>query len=432
MRSLELAVPLYSAPDHAALPDVIPVHQRLDTRRLTEIPGAVARELARPEIRQRIRPGQRIAIGVGSRGIDGYVEVVTRVAAELRALGAEPFLAAAMGGHGGGTVEGQRAVLDGLGLTEAAIGIPLRPSTGTTLLGTLADGTPVHFDATAAGADGIVVVNRIKAHTLFRGPFESGLAKMIVVGFGMAPGAAAMHGRGTEHFPALLPEALALVLAKTPVLFGVALVENGHGQLAHVEAVPAEALATREPALLQQANASMATIYLDQVDVLVLANFGKDISGQGADPNVIGRNARAVPVFGGTRSHAIVALELTPASHGNASGMGMMDFVTARFARAIDFDVTYKNVGPTGYHDLAALPMVANTDADAVALAIATVPGRRPEDVRLVYARDTKHLDTIYVSSALRAEVEAHPSLEIAGPARPLAWADGALFRWDH
>lgn len=431
MRSLELAVPLYTAPSHAALPEVWPVRQRLDTRRLTDIPQAVARELGKPEIRQRIRPGQRIAIGVGSRGIDGYVEVVARVAAELRALGAEPFLAAAMGGHGGGTLDGQREVLEGLGLTEAATGVALRPSAGTTLLGTLADGTPVHFDATAAGADGIVVINRIKAHTLFRGPFESGLAKMLILGFGMAPGAAAMHGRGTEHFPTLLPEALELVLAKTPVLFGVALVENGHSQLAHVEAVPAEALASREPALLRQANAAMATIFLDHIDVLVLAHFGKDISGQGADPNVIGRNARAVPVFGGTRAHAIVALELTPASHGNASGMGMVDFVTARFARAIDFDVTYKNVGPTGYHDLAALPMIANTDGDAVALAIATVPGRRPEDVRLVYARDTKHLDTIYVSSALRDAVLAHPSLELAGPARRLVETDGALFRWD-
>ncbi|MCX5744494.1 MAG: lactate racemase domain-containing protein [Proteobacteria bacterium] len=433
MQFLDVKIPLLRVADRSSIPMVRPVRQILDERRIGDVAAAVAAELARPAIRASVRPGQRIAIGVGSRGITDYVQVIRRVVAELVALGAEPFLVPAMGGHGAGVAAGQLEVLASLGITEASIGAPIHATGETVVLGTLGDGTPIHFNAVAAQADGIVVVNRIKPHTQFRGPVESGLTKMIVAGLGNRAGVMALHGRGTDRFTTLIPRALEVILAKLPVLFGVGLVENGYCELALIEAVPARELATREPEILRQAFESMATLFFDEVDVLVLAQFGKEISGQGADPNVMGRNTRSVRVFDGPRVSKLVALDLTEASHGNASGIGQMDIVTARFLRKVDLANTYRNVLPTTYFDAASLPVTTLTSADAVALAVANVPGRRPQDVRLVYVQDTKHLSTIYVSSSLDAAVEAHPRLAFLGPPQPILAADDAdeLLRWD-
>lgn len=386
-------------------------------------------ELARPSIRDRIKRGSRIAIGVGSRGIDQCVEVVAAVVAEIGRLGAEPFLVPAMGSHGGPTADGKRTLLAGLGFTEAAIGAPIRIGEETVELGRLDDGTPVFIDALAAAAAGIVVINRIKPHSAFRGPVESGLAKMLAVGLGHGPAAAALHQHPLDAFGILIPRVLELVRARSRVLFGVALVENALGQLAHLEAVAADAIASREPELLRMASDFMPQLLFNELDVLVLERIGKDVSGQGADPNVVGRNARGVDAFGGPRIGKIVGLDLTDGAHGNALGMGQLDVVTERFIRKVNLIDTYTNVLPTTYLDLGAIPMLARTAADAVAVAVAAVPNRPADQIRLVYARDTKSLATLFVSEALFSHVEAHDRLEFLGETRPLTAGD-ELIPW--
>ncbi|HEU0030337.1 MAG TPA: lactate racemase domain-containing protein [Kofleriaceae bacterium] len=428
--SITLQLPLLtaSAEARARVPRVRAMRQRLETRRVDDIAGAIAGELARPAIGEQIARGHRIAIGVGSRGIDRCPDVVAALVRELRRRGAEPFVIAAMGSHGGATADGKRALLAGLGFTEAAIGAPVRVETATVELGRLDDGTPIYIDALAAAADGIVVVNRIKPHTAFRAPIESGLAKMLAVGLGHADSAAALHRHGMARFDVLVPAALALIRTRAPVRFGIALVENGRGELAHVEAVAADAIASREVALLELARAYMPTLPFAELDVLVLERLGKDISGQGADPNVVGRSARGLP-FGGPRIDKLVGLDLSDGAHGNALGIGQLDVVTAQLVARADLAATYANVVPTTYLDLGALPLVAATPSDAVTVAVGAIAGRAPRDVRLVYARDTKSLATLFVSEALFDEVRAHDRCELVGEPRPLLDGDN-LVSW--
>jgi hypothetical protein len=404
--STTLTIPLLTG-DRSRLPLVRPVRQVLDARRIGDVSAAVVAELARPSIRARIKRGSRIAIGVGSRGIDQCAEVAAAVVAELGRLGAEPFLVPAMGSHGGATADGKRALLADLGFTEASIGAPIRIG-----------------GVTVERGDGIVVVNRIKPHTAFRGPVESGLAKMLAVGLGHGAAAAALHRHALDAFGILIPRIFELVRTRSRVLFGVALIENALGQLAHLEAVAADAIASREPELLRMASDLMPQLLFDELDVLVLERIGKDVSGQGADPNVVGRNARGVSAFGGPRIGKLVGLDLTDGAHGNALGMGQLDVVTERFIRKVDLIATYANVLPTTYLDLGAIPMLARTAADAVAVAIAAVANRPADQIRLVHARDSKSLATLLVSEALFPHVKAHDRLEFLGETRPLTAGD--------
>ena len=423
---LDLKIPLLEG-DRATLPKVRPVRQKLESHQEIDVAAAVHREMSKADIRKGITPGMTVAVGVGSRGIANYVEVVKSVVRELSKAGAKPFLVPAMGSHGGSTAEGQIGILEGLGITEASIGAPIRASMETIVVGTLADGTPLHVDALAAEADGIVAVNRVKAHTLFRGPLESGLCKMLVVGLGKAVGAKVLHGRGTDNFTTMIPEGFALLRSKVRILFGVAIVEDGFGELGLVEAIAADRMPEREAELLRLSVEWMASLFFEELDICVLANFGKDVSGQGADPNIMGRNLRGSSVAEGPRIGRLIGLHLTEVSHGNASGIGQLDMITADFLRDTDLSVTYLNVLPTGCMDGAALPIVARTGADAVALAMTMVPGRSLAEVRLAYVRDTKHLSTIFVSEALTAEVEAHPRLEFIGDPVPLAIGDSIM-----
>jgi hypothetical protein len=253
---------------------------------------------------------------------------------------------------------------------------------------------------------------------------ESGISKLLVAGLANTVGITALHARGVETFGELVPAAAELLVSRLPVLFGVALLENGHNELAHIEVVPAEAIGTREPALLKRARELMPRLLFDALDVLVLEQVGKDISGPGLDPNVVGRNVRTCPVFDGPHIERIVALSLSPGSLGNAGGMGSIDLITHRMLRAIDFEASYWNAIAATHVEFAALPMVARSGADAVALAVKAIHGRTPDRVRLVYARSTKHLTSVYVSNALADHVRDHNRLEFAGEPRPLLEGD--------
>ncbi len=281
---------LHQLLDPVALPQVARVRYEMPTHPpIADVRAAVAAALRHVDLADMVRPGQRIAIGVGSRGIARLAEIVAALVAELRAVGAEPFVVPTMGSHGGATAEGQREVLAYLGVTAERVGAPVISRMETTEVGRAADGTPVHVDTAALAADGIVFVARVKPHTAFRGPYESGLAKMIAIGLGKQAGAAACHARGFGHIARMIPALAEVALARAPIRFGLAVLENAHDQPYKLLAVPAARILADEPALLEEAKRAMPRIPFEQLDVLVIDEIGKNISGDGADPNITGR-----------------------------------------------------------------------------------------------------------------------------------------------
>jgi len=404
------------------LPPMARVRQKFDPTRLDDIAGAVRREFARPEIRERVKPGQVVAVGCGSRGIANIALIACTVIEELKALGAKPFVFPCMGSHGAATAEGQKKVLETYGITEAATGVPIKATMDTVIVGHLDDGTPVHMDRHAAEADAVVVINRIKPHTGFRGATESGLTKMLAIGIGKIVGAATYHTHGMDRFPELLPKVRDVNITKRNVLFAVGILENAYDETSHVEIVPSEKLATREPELQAIAKRQMPQIYFDDIDVLVIDEMGKNISGAGFDPNITGRNRRAVNWSAKPMVKKIVVLGLTKITHGNATGLGSADVITMRLYKELDIPSTYANIITSMNLDGAAIPMIMNTDHDAIALAVKTVVRVKPENCRIVRIRNTLHLGEIEVSEAMLSEVRSQPDkFEILE--MPRAWS---------
>lgn len=416
-----------------ALPPMAGVRQKFTTTRVDDIAAAVAREFARPDIGSSIRRGARIAVGCGSRGVANYAHIARAVIAEIKALGGDPFVFPAMGSHGAATAAGQRQVLEGAGITEDYVGAPIRASMDTIEAGRMADGTPVHADAIAAAADGIVLINRIKPHTTFRAPIESGITKMLALGMGKIKGAAQLHTHGMDRFSEVLPEAARVVMGRLPFLFGVAAVENAHEDTALIECIPAARLLAREPELLVMAKDRMARLFFDEIDVLVIDEMGKEISGTGFDPNVTGRNKRFVDWPGGPIIRKIAVLSLTERTHGNATGVGSADIITMRLYRALDVGPTYANAITSTFLDSVAIPVIMNTDREAVQLAVKSLLRVKPADARVVHIRNTLELQRIRVSAPLLDEVRSQPQrFEILNEPVPWVFAtDGSLAKVD-
>jgi hypothetical protein len=323
-----------------------------------------------------------------------------------------------MGSHGAATAEGQKKVLDGYGISEATMGVPVKATMDTVVVGELDDGTPVHMDRFASEADGVVVINRIKPHTSFRGATESGVTKMLSIGIGKINGAATYHRHGMDTFATLLPKVRDVNLAKRNVLFGVGIVENAHDQTALIEVMPADQIATREPVLQELAKRQMPQINFSEIDVLVIDEMGKNISGAGFDPNITGRNRRNVVWNFGPKVKKIAVLGLTPETGGNATGVGGADIITMRLYKEIDVPSTYANIITSMNLDGGAIPIVMNNDREAIQLAVKTVVRVKPENCRIVRIRNTLELAQIQVSEPMLAEVRARPDLfQIASPA---------------
>jgi hypothetical protein len=402
-------------------PAIAPVRQRLTTEHIADVPSHVHAQLQALPLHSRVRPGMHVAVGVGSRGIGCIREVVTAVVEELIALGAHPYLVPAMGSHGGGAAHGQAEVLAGYGLGPETLGVPTNSAMATVQIGHTPAGMPVHFDANAAQAEAILVVNRIKPHTSFRCPWESGLFKMLAVGFGKAEGAATIHSWGIQE---AMPAAARVILATLPVIAGVGIVENGHHQPAEIVALPAEEIEAREPELLKRAWTHLPRIPLEPLDLLVLQEIGKDISGTGMDLNVVGmwrRNGGPIqPDF-----RVVTALRLTPNSHGNAVGIGYCDLIPQRLRDQVDWDATYTNCLTASNFNGAKTPITLPTDQAVIA---AGLPRTEPAQARIVIARNTLDLGSFWVSEPLLPEVARTTGLEQIGPPQALTFdAHGAL-----
>ena len=396
------------------------MEQHFDPSHVANLAETIAHELERPHTGDHLRPGARVALAVGSRGIVRLAEITRAVAEEVRRRGATPFVVPAMGSHGGATAEGQRQILAGYGVDEPAVGAPVHSSMDTVELGRLPDGTPVYFDRAASEADGIILINRIKPHTGFHGPIESGLVKMIAIGLGKHRGAGAMHHRGYPSFSRLLPEVARFSMSCMPILFGVAVVENAFGQIAHLEAVPAAHILAREPELLTLARERMGRLLVERLDLLIVDEIGKNISGIGMDPNITGRFEEP-SVVGGVQIQKIVVLRLTPETHGNAYGIGMADVTTQDVLEGIDFAATYTNAATSAVLAAARVPVVAPTARDAVVLAYRTLTGVTPGQAKIVRIRNTSELHRIWMCEHLWEESSGRPDLRSLSSPQPLA-----------
>lgn len=374
-----------------------------------------------------VKPGQRCAIAVGSRGLANLVILVSSLVAGLKARGVVPFIVPAMGSHGNATAEGQTALLAHYGITEAAIGAPIRSSMATRAIGGLrwtgtdyvagAGELDLHLDALAHDqAELIIPVVRVKPHSGFRGRYESGICKMLAIGLGKHETCARLHREGYERFDRLIPAAGAAILATGRITAALAVVENAAEQTALVELVPASAIMVREPALLDQARALMPRLLLPAIDVLVIDEIGKDISGTGMDPNITGR-AESGPTrdFNGPAIGRIVVLGLSAKSAGNATGLGLADLITERCFAAIDRQATAINVLTSGSLRGGRIPLAVAGDAEAILAAAACLPGRPAREARIVRIRNTLELGELMVSENLLAEVAAHPALTDLG-----------------
>ena len=410
------------------VPKMIKVKQHFDDTKIENPEQVLRAKLDVEVINKKIRPGMSIAIAVGSRGVDHIVDITRETVSYLKELGANPFIVPSMGSHGGATAKGQIEVLAHLGLTEESTGAEIRSSMEVIKVGELANGLPVYLDKYASEADGIVVINRVKPHTAFRGPVESGIMKMISIGLGKQKGAEACHQLGFKYMAEHVPAMAKMIIEKYPILFGIATVENAFDKVAVIDVLAVEEIEEKEVKLQVQAKALLPKLFFDQLDVLVIDQIGKNISGDGMDPNITGRYPTPY-AHGGPEVNKMVVLDLTEETEGNANGVGTADFTTKRLVDKMNLEVTYAN-GLTS--TVCAPTKIATTlanDREALQAAIKTSNILDFTQVKMVRIKNTLVLSEIEVSESLLDYVNTHPQLEVISASAGIAFdAQGNLF----
>jgi hypothetical protein len=418
---------LTGVPRATTLPRMVRVKQSFGGPMLEDVAGAVRQALGRVALP--VRPGQSVALTVGSRGVVNIDVIVRATVEHLLALGARPFIIPAMGSHGGATPEGQRKVLARYGVTEDAMGCPVRATMEVVQIGEVL-GLPIWLDRYAAEADWIGVINRVKPHTGFSGDIGSGLFKMMTIGMGKHVGAVQAHRANIRlGYEAMITALGRKMLEVGRIAFGLGIVENGYDETARVEAfLPAE-LEAGERELLRQARGWMARLPLESIDLLIVDEMGKEVSGTGMDTNVIGRHATFFEKpFTTPHITFIVASDLTANSYGNASGIGLADFTTRRLADKIDWEATYINALTACSPGGPKLPAVLDSTQDAIAVALACLGLERPEIARVVRIKNTLRLAEVDVSEACLPELAGRADVEVLGEPAPLVFAaDGTL-----
>jgi len=397
-----------------SLPTIARVRRIYRQPAVADVTAATVDAIRHSRLATRLPRGGRVAITAGSRGISGIAGIVRAAAQAVRSLGFDPFVVAAMGSHGGGTAEGQRALLAELGITEAAVACPIKAEMDTVVLGTNSFGLPIHFDRNAYEADGIILLNRIKPHTSFTGCYESGLLKMLSIGLGKRQGAAQVHKLGLPGLQKLIPEVGARLLEQTRVVLGVAILENAMEQTARIVAVEPEDILENEPRLLDEARCLLARLPFDQIDALIVGELGKNYSGTGLDPNVIGRQrVETMPDLPRPVVTRLAVLDLSAETRGNALGIGLADLTTARLVRGIDPTPMRVNSLTSNFLTRARVPLSLPTDKDVIAAALDTCWRIDRQDARMVLIPNTLELTTLWVSQALAKDVAADVELAL-------------------
>ena len=397
------------------LPNFYRVTNHMDDTHIQDPAQAVRNALKREGTLERIRPGSTVCLTAASREIDNIVLILRTLVEELKKIGCTPYIVPAMGSHGGATAEGQRAILTHYGITEEACGCEIHASMETGHVGTSAEGLEVRLDAFALSCDYIVPVARIKPHTDFHGPFESGIMKMFAIGLGKQHGASICHKRGFDLMHINVPSFGRTCLANCNVPFALALVENAFHQTHTIRAIPNECVETEEPELLLLAKRLMASIPFDKIDVLMLEQIGKEISGDGMDPNVVGRANHYYEKPYITR---IGVLDLSEKTGSNFNGIGLADATTKKILEKASFEETYPNGITSITVEYMRLPTMLDTDKLCFQFCLRTCPDL-DVPLKVLWTKDTLHLGEFFVSESLLPEVEANPSLT----------TDGTLYR---
>ena len=385
--------------DNIKLPQIMKVSQTFDNTKLDDVEGDLNQKLIDKNIKDKKKPGMKIAITGGSRGISSYKELMKTIVSFVKKCGATPFIVPSMGSHGGGTSEGQENMLKKLGITKESVGCEIISSMDVVEVGRTSKDLPVYIDKNAANADGIILLNRVKLHTSFRGKYESGLIKMMAIGLAKRKGADMTHFLRYENMAENLVEVGKIALNNLNIICGVASIENGYNEVADVFVLNKDEILQEEPKILEKSKRLMPRIYLDDIDVLIVNEIGKNISGTGVDTNIVGRfhtNAAS----GGPNTVKLGFLDISEKSGGNGNGMGLADFVSKKFFRKIDFESTYINAITSTEPNSVKLPLVLDNDKYVFQGCVKLCGVKNIQDIKLVIINNTKELDEIYMSKS--------------------------------
>jgi hypothetical protein len=402
-------------------PPLARVRQSIPQPKVEDVPGTVCRLIHASRLRERIKPGGTIAVGIGSRGIHGIAVVAKAIVDTLREMKYKPFIVAAMGSHGGATAEGQRELLAGYGVTPESMGVPVKTDMDSVVLGTNPVGLPIYFDKNAYQADGIVLANRVKPHTDFRGVHESGVLKMLVIGLGKREGASQVHKLGVRGLREVLPAVGHFLVENTRFALGLAILENAADVPAEIVALEPEAIFDVEPALLERARGLMGRLPFDQIDVLIVGELGKNYSGAGMDPNVIGRlMIETQPDHDRPQVTRLAVLDVSEESHGNIVGVGFADLTTERLVSRMDPVPFRINTLTSCCLERSRIPITLPTDRDVIQAALETCWRIDPREARVVIIPNTLELGTLWVSPRFDDEVRTQPYLTMESDFRPM------------
>jgi Uncharacterized conserved protein (DUF2088). len=414
--------------DSLPIPRMVKVRQHFDRTRLLDVEKAVREEMARKDVAERIKPGMKIAVTAGSRGIANLALIIRTVVSCLKELGAKPFVIPAMGSHGGSSAEGQLAIINTYGVTEQYVGCPVVATMDVCEIGRLDDGRPIYINRLAKEADGIISLNRIKAHTAFHGNYESGVMKMMTIGLGCQKGAEVCHRQGIEKIGPNIEKFAFGILKNANILLGVGIVENAYDETFLVKVMTKEEIPLEEPRLLALAKQKMARLLFDYVDVLIVDFIGKNISGEGMDPNIAGR--WIVPgIKGGISAKRIGILDITKETLGNVVGLGMADVCSKRVIDKMNIDDTYPNSLTSTVSCLCKIPMYFENHKQTIQAAIKMTPDVDTDKVTMIRIGSTLEMDTIYISENMVDEARKKPDIEILSQPEFIAFDfDGDIF----
>lgn len=399
--------------ENVQLPKVVKIHRKFDNSYVNNIEEILYHQIQSMQSYQELSPGARIAIAVGSRGIDSLNTIVSTVVTLLKSKGAVPFIIPAMGSHAGATAEGQRNMLESLGITETTTGAPIFSSMEVVTIGMLDDGRPIYMDKLANNADGIIIINRIKEHTTFHGIYESGLMKMLTIGLGKQMGAQTYHKTGYHRMPAIIEQVGKHILNTQPILFGIAITENAFGKINHLEVLDSMTIPHREIELLAMSKSHSPKLGVDQLDVLCVHKIGKDISGTGMNSNVIGRyNTNDIQVPQSPSITRICILDLTPKTNGSACGMGFGDIITKRLYEKFSPEQTYPNGLTSTGLKMVKIPMIVESDLRAIQAAIKTALLADESLVRLAIIENTSNLECFWITENITSDIKNIETIE--------------------
>ena len=406
------------------IPEFALVRQKFDDSRIDDVRSAFRHSISERSLAETIKPGNRIVVAVGSRQIANLEEIVNEAVSLIKERGATPVIMPAMGSHGGATAAGQREILASFGIDEQSMGCPMADSMDVAQIGVSENGDPVYVAKHLLDADGIVIINRVKPHPAFSGDIESGITKMSVIGLGKQKGAEYCHQRGLGGFSKRLQAMSRVIFAKLPILFGVAIVENAYDQTAEVVCIPADRVSVEEPELLQKARRLMPRLIPEGSDVLIVDRIGKNISGTGADPNVMCRFTSPYKSSDRKPPKRIVFLDMTEQSHGAAAGMGQADIITQRLYSQIDYEKIYINSITSTLLQNSFTPIVMPSDKLAIQAAIKTCGRVDTENAEIVRIKNTLEIGQIMISSALLPFAEKSSELEVISDPFALSFDD--------